>query len=95
MSQEDRRVRRIARLAALVLDDCEMDQFDADLADMIAFVKRVEEIGLPDVPECDESPVVLRTDNVMDDSCGADLFEPDRLDGDGFLVVPPVLGEDT
>lgn len=95
MSQEDRRVRRIARLAALDLDDCEIDQFDGDLSDMIAFVNRVAEIGLPDVTETDESASVLRADRVFTDSCSADLFEPDRLDGDGFLVVPPVLGEDT
>lgn len=95
MSQEDSRVRRIARLAGLKLNDCEIDQFEADLADMVAFVERVEQIRFVDGDDEMVYPSPFRQDEPFSDTAIQAVFGPDRMDEEGFLCVPPVLGEDT
>ncbi len=95
LTQEDSRIRRIARLAGLILDDCEIAQFETDLSDMVSFVQRVGRIQLDDDQDSRTEPSPLRADEPHADPAGDSLFGPDRLDEQGFLIVPPVLGEDT
>ncbi len=95
LSHEDSRVKRIAGLAGLNLTDCEIHQFEDDLTDMVAFVERVNRIVLSDGNDGPVLSAPLRPDEKRLDANSGDLFGPERTDEEGFLVVPPVLGEDT
>ncbi len=91
------RVRGIARLARLTLDDTEVDSLGRDLAAIVAYVGVLDELDLVDVAPTAHpflDAMSLRPDNTHTPAgfavLGANAPDPH----DGYFRVPRILGGD-
>jgi aspartyl-tRNA(Asn)/glutamyl-tRNA(Gln) amidotransferase subunit C len=89
-------VAHVARLARLVLDEAELDQFTRQLADVLAHAEDMAALDLDGVePMTHPYPLV----NVLRDDVVGDCLDRDEVLAaapaaeDGRFRVPPVLGE--
>jgi len=90
-------VRHVAHLARLTLTDDEVEQFTSQLAEILAYVRKLSELDTDDVPPTSHA---LSIKNVFRD----DMIEPSRPPGetlhgapdsqDGFFRVPKVLDQE-
>jgi aspartyl-tRNA(Asn)/glutamyl-tRNA(Gln) amidotransferase subunit C len=90
-------VAHLGRLARLALTEDELDNYSAQLADILAAVARVTEVATPDVPATSH-PMPLR--NVFrEDEPRESLSQAEALAGapaaeDGRFRVPRILDEE-
>ena len=99
MTKNRELVHHLADLVCLKITDGEAAELEQDLADIRSLVDRVRRMELPpEAPSLEAEdafpPDVLRKDQV-EPARYIRLEEQSKHVTDGFLVVPPVLGEDT
>ncbi|MPZ54273.1 MAG: Asp-tRNA(Asn)/Glu-tRNA(Gln) amidotransferase subunit GatC [Acidimicrobiia bacterium] len=87
----------VARLARLDLDPEQLEHYGAQLQDIVAYAADVQAIDTEGLPEM--SHPMGMDNSLRDDVVVASLDRERVLDNapateDGFLVVPPSLGED-
>jgi len=99
MTKNRELVYRLADLVCLKLADGEAAELEQDLADIRSMVDRVRTMDLPPETPAPEGDNVRSFDLLRSDQCDSDRYIrltdlTDHVQA-GFLVVPPVLGEDT
>ena len=96
---DDRTVAHVARLSRLELSPEERDRFRHQLADILAYVQRLNALGQLDdvVPTAHVRPDanVLREDEVRPCLSQKEALANAPAVENGYFVVPPVIAEDT
>jgi aspartyl-tRNA(Asn)/glutamyl-tRNA(Gln) amidotransferase subunit C len=90
-------VERIAALAHLALTDAELEIFERQLADILAYARQIREVdtaGVPPTSHALSSSAMLRPDRVTPSLSRADALgnAPDAAPDAGLFSVPRVIG---
>lgn len=87
-------VKRIAQLAKLEFSDAELGKIEADLANIIGFVEKLEELdteGVEPLVHLNTEAIRLRADEVSSDITKEQAFESAPDADSDFFKVPKVL----
>ncbi len=90
-------VARLAALARIDLDDCDLDRLAGQLSAIVDAVAKVQEVATPEIPAT--SHPILMSNVFRPDVVLPSLTQGDALAGapaaeDGRFRVPQILGED-
>jgi aspartyl-tRNA(Asn)/glutamyl-tRNA(Gln) amidotransferase subunit C len=94
---DDRTVAHVARLSRLELSPEEQERFREQLAEILAYVRRLDALDLAGVPPTAHVlPManVLRDDEVRPSLTQAEALANAPAVDQGYFVVPPVITED-